>query len=140
MHTPKALAAALLLALSACVYVPVVDRQSESPNCKTFTQSMSLDKIEMQRNIGYGCHEGGCLAALLATATVVSAGSAVISGSIVLTGNTLHWLEYQGTCSDGYLSKTKQLFLDSIGKLKPTPAAAQQPNPASSGATALPRP
>ena len=103
------------LALPACVYVPVVDEhETASSNCKTFTQSMSLDAFEVQGNMSHGCHNGDC-AALLAGAAVVTAGSVIISGSIVLTGNTIHWLEYQGTCSDGYLSKTKQLFLNSIG-------------------------
>jgi len=41
-----------------------------------------------------------CLASLLA-----SASSIVVSGSIVLVGNTVHWLERQGTCEDGYLKQ-----------------------------------
>jgi hypothetical protein len=134
-------AAALTLAcvLSACVYVPVVnEHEATASNCKTLTQSMSLDSIDMHANVAYGCHEGECLAGLLAAGAVVSAGSVIISGSIVLTGNTLHWLEYQGTCSDGYLNRTKQLFLDSIDKLKPTPTSKPTPAPASSGVTNLP--
>lgn len=65
-----------------------------------------------------GCHDQVCLTAALA----VFAGSAIISGSIVLTANTVHWLEYQGTCSDGYLNVAKQRFLDSVDKPAPTPA------------------
>jgi hypothetical protein len=107
------------LILSACVYVPVVDEPDASASCKTYTKTMSLNTIEMQGNIVQpGCNTGDCAATLLAAVVVVSAGSAIISGSIVVTGNTLHWLEYQGTCSDGYLGKAKQLFLDSIGKGK----------------------
>lgn len=87
---------------------------------------MSLDKVEMQSNMSYECHQGECLAAMLATAAVVTTGSVIISGSIVLTGNTIHWLEYQGTCSDGYLGRAKQLFLDSIAKLKPPPSSETQ--------------
>ena len=117
MRTLKILASAsLALALSACVYVPVVDQHDASASdCKTFTKSMSLDAIEVQGNMSHGCHNGDC-AALLAGAAVVTAGSVIISGSIVLTGNTIHWLEYQGTCSDGYLNKTKLLFVDSTRK------------------------
>ena len=107
----------LALTLSACVYVPVVNEpDAAAASCKTFTKSMSLDAIEVQENMSHGgCHNGDC-AAPLAGAAVVTAGSVIISGSIVLTGNTIHWLEYQGTCSDGYLSKTKQLFVDSVHK------------------------
>ena len=114
MRIQKLFYASIACVLSACIFVPVVNESDpESTNCKTFTQSMSLDSVQLQ---GYGrCQNQGC-AALLASAAVVSAGSAIISGSIVLTGNTIHWLEYQGTCSDGYLNKTKQLFLESINK------------------------
>lgn len=119
--------ASLALLLSACIYVPVVDKhETGETRCKTLTQSMSLETIEMQSNITFGCNHGECLAAALATAAVVSTGSAIISGSIVLTGNTIHWLEYQGTCSDGYLNQAKQLFLDSLDKLKPSPTKEEQ--------------
>jgi hypothetical protein len=111
----------LVLALSACVYVPRVEEDRASSNCNTYTKSLTLEKIEVHRNLSVRCNNEECLAALLATATVVSAGSAIISGSIVLTGNTVHWLEYQGTCSDGYLNATKQLFLESINIAKPAP-------------------
>ena len=110
---------ALALTLSSCVYVPVIDEpDAASASCKTYTKSMSLDTIEIHGNITAqsGCNRGDCAAVALASVVVVTAGSALISGSIVLTGNTLHWLEYQGTCSDGYLSKAKKLFLASIGQ------------------------
>jgi len=108
----------MALVLSACVYVPVVDEhEAASSNCKTYTKSMSLETIEIHGNLAEnGCiNNRDCVVGALAGVIVVTAGSAIISGSIVITGNTLHWLEYQGTCSDGYLSKAKQLFLASIG-------------------------
>jgi len=120
------LAVVLALSLTSCVYVPVVDEPDASASCKTYTKTMSLNTIEMSEkiNIGAGgdCGRNDCAALALAGVIVVTAGSAIISGSIVLTGNTIHWLEYQGTCSDGYLSKAKKLFLDTIGKSKPAEA------------------
>jgi hypothetical protein len=118
MRTPAALAiTALAFTLSACVYVPTVkERDAAEAECKTLTQSISMDAIKVgAQNVS--CHNEEC-AAMLAGAAVVSAGSAIISGSIVLTGNTIHWLEYQGTCSDGYLGKTKRLFLETFSKEK----------------------
>ena len=113
------LAIPLALALSSCVVVPEVDRyQDTPPDCKTYTKSMSLKTVD-RKSDGVVCADEGCLAAFL----VISAGSVLISGSIVLAGNTLHWLEYQGTCSDGYLNTTKQLFLKSINKPGATPEA-----------------
>jgi hypothetical protein len=119
MNLFKTLAfAAIALTLSACVYVPVVKQNEATPDsCNTFTQSMSLNAVELQVNMSHGCRNDEC-AALLASAAVVTAGSVIISGSIVLVGNSLHWLEYQGTCSDGYLNKTKQFFVDSFNKPK----------------------
>lgn len=39
----------------------------------------------------------------------VPAGSFVVSGSIVLIGNTLHWLEYQGRCNNDVTSKFREI-------------------------------
>jgi broad specificity polyphosphatase/5'/3'-nucleotidase SurE len=116
---------AMTLALSACIYVPVVDESNaDSSSCKTFTKSMSMQTVELQGNLAIsGCQNRDCVATALASVVVVTAGSAVISGSIVLTGNTIHWLEYQGTCSEGYLSRAKKLFLESIGISKPAGTA-----------------
>ena len=109
--------------IASCVYVPVVDEHdSKNSSCDTYTKSLTLNPIEMNENITVGCNSGDCAAVALGSVIVVTAGSAIISSSIVLTGNTLHWLEYHGTCSEGYLNKAKQLFLDSIHKLQPKSA------------------
>ncbi len=105
-------ALALAASLAACIAVPVVD-QAE-PACQTYTRSMSLKTVGMNN---VNCRDEACLAGVLA----ISAGSVLISGSIVLTGNTIHWLEYQGTCSDSYLNIAKQRFLDAINGPKPAP-------------------
>ncbi len=117
MPAAKALLPSLLaLTLSGCV-VPMVDNDDTASNsCHTHTRSMSL-KVLDENPLMRGCHDDECLAAAL----VISAGSALISGTIVLTGNTVHWLEYQGTCSDGYLNSAKQLFFETVNKPKPTP-------------------
>ena len=117
-----ALLLAFVLCLSACVYVPVVDENTSSSTCQTYTKTLTINPIEMQENFPMGCNDESCLAVVVA----VTAGSAIISSSIVLTGNTLHWLEYQGTCSDGYLAKAKRIFLESIGKLMPESAASEK--------------
>lgn len=106
----------LATTLSGCV-VPIVDKDAvASPSCKTTSKSMSLQMADGNAFIRE-CHDQVCLTAALA----VFAGSAIISGSIVLTANTIHWLEYQGSCSDGYLNIAKQRFLDSVNKPAPTP-------------------
>jgi len=47
-----------------------------------------------------------CLASLVASAS----SSIVVSSSIVLVGNTVHWLERQGRCEDGYLKRKVDEF------------------------------
>ncbi|MBU1426959.1 MAG: hypothetical protein KKH12_03790 [Gammaproteobacteria bacterium] len=115
MKLPKAASTiSLACALTACVVVPVVDRYDDTPStCKTYTRSMSLKAVEMTPN-NARCNDEACFAVVLA----ISAGSVLISGSIVLTGNTIHWLEYQGTCSDGYLNAVKEMFLKTSNKPK----------------------
>src|SRR5512145_190266 len=113
MRTPNAISlVALALALSGCMVVPVVDNaEAASTGCRTYTRSMSLKMVSWQPS----CNTEECLAAVV----VIGAGSVLVSGSIALVGNSVHWLEYQGTCSDGLLNTTKQLFLESIGNSSP---------------------
>lgn len=109
----------LAIFLSACVAVPVVDQEeAAATSCKTYTKSMSLKAAQLSPNCG---NHNDCLAVML----TVSAGSVIISGSIVLTNNTVHWLEYQGTCSDGYLNALRQEFVGSFNKPKSLPGSGQ---------------
>lgn len=118
MSTRKPFATvSLALALSACVVVPVEDEVAAS-SCDTYTKSMTLKTVTANRG-GLHCSDEACLAVILA----VSAGSLIVSGSIVLTNNTVHWLEYQGSCDDSFLNTTKQRFLDSLDN--PEPATAK---------------
>jgi hypothetical protein len=107
------------MVLSGCMVVPEANYDEASLRCNTYTHSMTLRTVEMKRGEVY-CNDEACLAMILA----VSAGSVIVSGSIVLTNNTLHWLEYQGTCSDGYLKTATQKLLDSLDNPKPIAAKA----------------
>ena len=111
--------AAVCVALAGCMVVPKADYDDASLSCNTYTHSMTLQTVEMRGGNMY-CNDEACLALILA----VSAGSVVVSGSIVLTNNTIHWLEYQGTCNDGYLKTATRKFLDTLGNPEPVPAKA----------------
>jgi hypothetical protein len=119
----------VVIILSGCVYLPKTNDNVASINaCKTFTKSMSLEKIELKKSTSesdnssshnspsLGCGGGDAcakaVAVIAAGVIIVAAGSAIISGSIVVVNNTAHWMEYQGTCSDGYLNQSKQWFLE----------------------------
>lgn len=78
--------------MAGCMFVP---RRSEDEyaECPVRTMQLTLDAKEMP----FGCGDDvkGCLIAIGAVTSV----SLVASGSIVLVGNTLHWLETTEKCS-----------------------------------------
>jgi hypothetical protein len=90
-------AAALAVALSACVVVPrtVYNYDTE---CRILAKQMTLQPVQ----IGYiaGCANEACVT-LLAVAGVTAAASTVISGTIAVAGNVVYWLERQGNCGRG---------------------------------------
>ena len=89
-----ALVVALAIALSACIVVPRTTQVYDEA-CQLQVRQMTL---EAQQIAAFrGCANDGCLV-LLAAAGVVSAASAVISGSIAIVGNIVYWAERQGRC------------------------------------------
>lgn len=87
-------AAVLASSLMACIVVPRTT-QTYDPDCQIYVRQMTLQA----QQIGYfaGCANDGCVV-LLATAGVIAAGSAVVSGSIAVVGNVVYWAEKQQRC------------------------------------------
>jgi hypothetical protein len=83
-----------MVLLSGCVLVPRTVHRYD-PDCKTVVRTMELEPVQFA-SIG-GCSNQGCVA-LVAVAGVTAAASALVSGSIVVVGNTVYWLERQGQC------------------------------------------
>ncbi|MDH4190049.1 MAG: hypothetical protein OEW21_07590 [Betaproteobacteria bacterium] len=87
----------LSFALSACVVYPKKVEYYDS-DCRIDARRLELETGVLISDVcsgGGGSEvEGACLAALLA----VGAGSAIVSGSIVVVGNTVYWLEKKGRC------------------------------------------
>jgi len=94
------LALFLPLFVSSCVFLPTTaEKQKYYNKCKMATKKLTL---EPHVNSDYSlCHgkdvKKDPLFCLLLSGVVTSA-SIVVSGSIVLIGNTIHWLEYQSGC------------------------------------------
>ena len=89
-------AAALMAALlQACVIVPRTVTVYDA-DCKIHARQMVL-QVEQVGAFG-GCVNQGC-AALLVAAGVVTAATAVVSGSIAVAGNIVYWFERQGQCA-----------------------------------------
>ncbi len=63
--------------------------------CPTVSKQMELEPVQIAA-IG-SCNQGDCAAQLVVVGAVAAA-SAVVSGSIVVVGNVVHWIEKQGRC------------------------------------------
>jgi len=91
-----AAAAGLSLTASGCFYYPRTVEYYDA-DCEIRARQMVLRSEAMQVSCsGYSTQSQatGCLALILG----VSAGSAIVSGSIVVAGNTVYWLEKRGRC------------------------------------------
>lgn len=94
-HPAGRLAALLLAAsLGACVFLPETTTRYD-PDCGIAQRHMTLKAYQIAA-FG-GCRNEGC-AELLVIAGAVSATSLVISGSIVVVGDAVFWLERRSRC------------------------------------------
>ncbi len=81
--------------LSGCLFLPKTTTDFD-PKCRIVTRHMELEAQQM----GYigGCGGGDACLGVLVVMGAVSAGSAVVSGSIAVVGNVVYWLEERGRC------------------------------------------
>ena len=95
--------------IQSCIVIPKTVPE-EDQECLLVTKSMTIDYYtspdmidgavdEMVNAVTSDCHEPECLI-LLAPLITISVGSFIVSGSIVVVGNTIHWIEEQGRCDD----------------------------------------
>lgn len=90
--TPLLLATALFLC--SCIFVPRTTQRYD-PACGITERHMTLDAYQI--GAFGGCRNEGC-AELLVLAGAVSAASLVVSGSVVVVGEVVYWLEAKGRC------------------------------------------
>lgn len=92
----------LLISLSGCAYYPAVTQsQSYAQECRMLTRQLTLDATVINiRDCGDTAES--CLVLIVG----IPAATLVVSGSVVLLGNTLHWLEYHGHCEQGFVRQT----------------------------------
>ena len=97
-RSPTALVAATLatLALQACVFLPRTILLPD-PQCRGMQKQMILEGTQVAAI--QGCVNNGC-AALVAAAGIVTATTAIVSGSIVIVGNVVYWIERQASCDE----------------------------------------
>lgn len=80
--------------LEGCIVVPRTTAWYDQ-DCQLVAKHVELQPVQIAQ-FG-GCIDAEC-GALLAIAGAAAIGSAVISGSIMVVGNALYWIERQGKC------------------------------------------
>ena len=80
--------------VSWCFFVPNID-ENKNENCVLITKKMT---IENRGEFPQGCNDE-CLLIALGVATT----SYIVSGSIAVVGNTVHWIEKKERCEDSYI-------------------------------------
>lgn len=100
----RSLLLASVFLVTACAFYPSTSKlQDHADECNMATRSLDLDYETLSVNNCAGVGAEGGVLCLAGMGVIIPVGSLVASGSIVLVGNTLHWLEYHGTCDDGLL-------------------------------------
>ena len=108
----------LPLIIGGCLVIPKTENSIVN-NCELVTNKWTLEIYNIgSNNECYGCDDfvrgvlecGGEVEECVAFVATVSLGWTVIAGSVVVVGNTVHWLEKQGSCEDS-------LVRSSINKL-----------------------
>jgi len=96
----KTFIAMITLLISACIALPAT-KEVTNNDCDLVTREMYVDSHTLgDFNYVNGAGSGEAIVVLAATALVIYSVSWVISGSIVLTGNSIHWLETKGRCNE----------------------------------------
>ena len=83
--------------LQSCIVVPRTIEVYD-PECQVVARHMDLQTVQ----VGYisRCSNESCAALVVAAAATVTV-TAIISGSIVVIGNTAYWFQKQGRCLRG---------------------------------------
>lgn len=120
---------ACLYGLAACTFLPGIDEEQsyESESCQLVTQELDLktylgfeevdlfdsdndktpeaknnDKPKSSKSSSFGGNNSPG-AIVIAAMVAWGASTLIVSGSIVVSGNIVHWSEYQGRCDESEL-------------------------------------
>ena len=104
----------LSIIIGGCLVIPKTENSIVN-NCELVTNKWTLEIYNIgSNNECYGCDEfvrgilecGGEVEECVAIVATVSLGWTVIAGSVVVVGNTVHWLEKQGSCEDSLVKSS----------------------------------
>jgi hypothetical protein len=97
----------------------VADRSQE---CQLVTKKLDLvlskegsgALMGILSNPSHNCHTPECLLIFPLGAIAISVTSLIVSGSIVVAGNTIHWIEKEGRCENSTIQTLLNNFVGAI--------------------------
>jgi len=115
--------ALLFIAFTGCFYPKTVTNNDNQ--CELTTKKLTLEfsdegsqaTVEGMLHILQDCDEPECLYVVPIGLVVVPITSFTVSGSIVVVGNTLHWIEQQGKCEDSATKKALKRLMKATKSL-----------------------
>lgn len=105
----------LICFLSGCIMVPKT-HEFQEPRCELITKTLTVDIKELDGSGMKNMDPRGIILLPFALAFLFTA-SVVVSGSIVVAGNTVHWIEQEGTCDDGKIRNAIAGLSDSLSSM-----------------------
>jgi len=100
--------------ISSCAVVAEKEPSQLYNNCTVNTPSYHIKKQDLSESEVCSNAHPACLPVL---GIFVPAISTVVSGSIYIVGNTIHWLEYQGRCDSETIEIKAKALKDSLSKV-----------------------
>jgi len=116
----------LAFALEGCFVPKVAPKDIQEQRCELKTKKLTLDvdfNGDDLENVGKAtfeimsrCDRAECALAPVIVPVAIAAvpvASIIVSGSIVIVGNTVHWLEQQGRCDESVTRRSANFLIDS---------------------------
>ncbi len=95
--------------LAGCVYYPKVNKMQKA-KCELVTKKLKIDKTTLDPAIS----SPSDLFGFLIVGGLIAATTIAVSGSIMIAGNTIHWIEQEGTCDGGIIKNAIGNLSDSL--------------------------
>lgn len=102
---------ACLLFTHSCLYTPKVS-EYQAHHCSLITKRLELKENSIDPNPDWVPEAKNGLDVLVGLA-VIGPATLVVSGSIVMVGNTIHWVEAQGRCDNTSIYKVSSKYPNS---------------------------
>ncbi len=102
-----------LFFLSSCVVLPK-KVQDDYNDCQLTTRQLTLEvvgdpseTIDVLDQLNTACDNPACML-IVAPYITIGAGVTVVSGSIMVVNNTIHWIEKESVCDDGIIKNSTE--------------------------------